>query len=481
MLSRLEGSRLARRSHAVALALFVTASASAPVEAGVGSDMTQFFDDMGAAANVTGATAYQGQSAGYYTLGSAWARFPQKTVTPANLQLPKVTAGCGGIDIFTGSFSFINTDEFVAMLKATANNALGFAFQLAIESISPQIGGVINKMQDIANKVNQFNIGSCEAAAAAVGSLWPRIDKAEDRICQAIGTSAGRFSDWAKSRRGCGNGGERASTINSNTDPAMEAQKPTNKNYAWDMINNSPLAGESQEMRELIMNLVGTVVVKSRDTDNAPVVINHIGPGDAAMLDALLDGDKSITIQGCSDSDKCLTLTRKTIPALGSNGLKPKITAMILDMTARVRADQALTPGQRALLGISSIPLYKIIAVNEASGFSVGLNEMSNLGELVAVDTLDSIMQHTLEIAISGNSGNVSQADEAILSDFRSQTNDARRNLGTRLSRLQDRVNLTFQVVDRAMMIESTLQNKLAPGMSAALNFSRGLSAQGMR
>src|SRR3546814_18820831 len=93
--------------------------------------------------------------------------------------------------------------EFVANLKAIANNAIGFAFKLAIDSISPQIGGVIDQMQDIANKVNQFNMQSCEAAAAAVGAVWPKVDAAEDRICQSIGTSAGRFSDWAKSRRGC--------------------------------------------------------------------------------------------------------------------------------------------------------------------------------------------------------------------------------------------------------------------------------------
>ena len=32
----------------------------------------------GAQANVTGPSAYQGQSAGYYSGGAMWARFPQK-------------------------------------------------------------------------------------------------------------------------------------------------------------------------------------------------------------------------------------------------------------------------------------------------------------------------------------------------------------------------------------------------------------------
>ena len=33
------------------------------------------------------------------------------------------------------------------MLKATANNAIGFAFQLAIDAICPQISGVIKDMR----------------------------------------------------------------------------------------------------------------------------------------------------------------------------------------------------------------------------------------------------------------------------------------------------------------------------------------------
>ena len=74
---------------------------------------------MGAAANVTGPSAFEGQSAGYYSLGNVWTRFPQKTTNIANLQLPRARAGCGGIDIFAGSFSFINASEMVALLPGS--------------------------------------------------------------------------------------------------------------------------------------------------------------------------------------------------------------------------------------------------------------------------------------------------------------------------------------------------------------------------
>ena len=83
--------------------------------ADVAGEMNSFFNDAGGAANVTGPSAYQGQSAGYYSLGNVWTRFPQKSVAPFNLQLPSARAGCGGIDLFSGSFSFINASEIVAV------------------------------------------------------------------------------------------------------------------------------------------------------------------------------------------------------------------------------------------------------------------------------------------------------------------------------------------------------------------------------
>src|SRR3546814_12623483 len=70
----------------IGIGVIALSVAAAPAQAGVGDEMSEFFNDMGASANATGATAYQGQSAGYYSLGSVWARFPQKSVYPANIQ-----------------------------------------------------------------------------------------------------------------------------------------------------------------------------------------------------------------------------------------------------------------------------------------------------------------------------------------------------------------------------------------------------------
>src|SRR3546814_6867160 len=99
------------------LAATANLAVAGTARADVGAEMNRFFSDAGGAANVTGPSAYEGQSAGYYSLGNVWTRFPQKSVQPFNLQLPSARAGCGGIDLFSGSFSF-RSEEHTSELQS---------------------------------------------------------------------------------------------------------------------------------------------------------------------------------------------------------------------------------------------------------------------------------------------------------------------------------------------------------------------------
>jgi thymidylate kinase len=100
----------------------------------VGDSMGDFWNDIGGTySNSTEAGGYQLQGAGYYTGGNFTARTKVVSVNPVTIVPPGIRAGCGGIDVYTGAFSHINTDQFVALMKAIPSNALGFAFQIALE------------------------------------------------------------------------------------------------------------------------------------------------------------------------------------------------------------------------------------------------------------------------------------------------------------------------------------------------------------
>ena len=383
-------ARLLKRAGVALSALAAACMVATPVSAQVGSELNDFFNDMGASANATGPTAYQGQSAGYYSGGNIWTRFPQKSVNPVNLQLPSIKAGCGGIDVFSGSFSFVNSDEIIAMLKATANNALGFAFQLAIKSISPQIASTIEEISQKAQQMNQFNMNSCETAQNLVSGLWGKSDRMSSEICKSIGNSQGLFSDWAKGRHECGTGGQRESTIAANSDPAIPAES---YNFTWDMLKQS-YPSFSTEFREYLMTFVGTVIFYQDGDASGKRGFQFVGQGDRALLTALLDGTSSVTMLKCDTSEKCLNPTTQTMSISSAQALKPRVRAMIESMNGKVRTNAALSTDEIGLLGATTIPLYKIISVNAAATLGgMTSNDMNDLAEVVAMDRHDVVQK----------------------------------------------------------------------------------------
>ena len=73
------------------------------------------------------------------------------------------------------------------------NNSMGYAFNLALESTTPEIANVMKYINTIANTINNANINSCETAAGLVGTVWPKTHEAQQQVCEDIGNSKGLF------------------------------------------------------------------------------------------------------------------------------------------------------------------------------------------------------------------------------------------------------------------------------------------------
>lgn len=88
-----------------------------------------------------------------------------------SLQLPRIKAGCGGWDIFGGSFSFISSEQVVAMLRSIAASAIGYAFKLALQQISDDISNTLEGFWKDLSFTNFMGKSSCELGSALVDSL----------------------------------------------------------------------------------------------------------------------------------------------------------------------------------------------------------------------------------------------------------------------------------------------------------------------
>ena len=157
--------------------------------------MQQLFDGVNANGNVTGPSVIQGQTMNVYSGGALFMRSPQRTYNLASVTPPSLTAGCGGIDTYLGSFGHINSAQFVAMLKNIGSNALGYGFKLAITNLCPTCANVTEALQATANFVNQAQVNSCEAAKGVVNASLPDAwTKETVNTAKVFGVDSGQFA-----------------------------------------------------------------------------------------------------------------------------------------------------------------------------------------------------------------------------------------------------------------------------------------------
>src|ERR1700720_1498491 len=132
------------------------------------TEVDSMFNNLGAIGNYTAPGAFRGQTYNTYTGGSIFLRSTNKVYQLATIQFPYVKAGCGGIDVFGGSFSHLSAAEFKNMLKSITASLPGVAFQLALSSVSPLLGQKVEWMKNLETFINNARLNSCETAQALV-------------------------------------------------------------------------------------------------------------------------------------------------------------------------------------------------------------------------------------------------------------------------------------------------------------------------
>ena len=465
----------------VLFSLWVILLAPMMSHADVRSEMENFWN--GAAVNTTGPTAFDGQASGHWTLGNLYLRAPVRSQPIATVSLPSFRAGCGGIDAFAGSFSFINSDQLVAFGRAIAQNAAGFAFELALETISPVIAETMSKLRALAQWVNGQNLNSCETAQALVGAVWSKNDRASASICAAIGTSQGIFSDYAAARHGCGADGQRNSTLASATGE-MREQVPVNVNYAWRAVRASPFLASDTALAEFAMSVTGTLIVTAptSDSDTSGPRIRILEPLalDRRVTEVLMEGGGNLPVYRCDTTADCLNPTHGTAAIPADRGFRGRVAELLRDLAQAVRTDTAPPPDALGLVNLTTIPVYRVINAAAAYRGAVIENEIDVLSEAVALDLLQ-VWISDLHRTVEERAGTLDIADGEQLERWREGLRANRVALARHRNEGLARFNTALAVVEKLRLIETELAGALSADLRAALGFARGGAGAGAR
>jgi len=445
-----------------------------PTHADVLSEMAAFWQ--GAAVNTTGPTAFDGQASGHWTLGNLYVRAPVRTETLATVSLPSFRAGCGGIDAFAGAFSFIDSDQLVAFGRAVAQNAAGFAFELALETLSPVIAETMAKLRALAQWANHQNVNSCETAQALVGAAWARNDRASSAICAAIGTSQGLFADYAAARHGCGADGQRHSTLAAASGP-LAAQVPINVNYAWRAAMDAAFLAADTALAELAMSVSGTVIVTAptSDADTAGPRIRVLEPLalDRRLVEVLMEGGGNLPVYTCDEPVRCLNPTWGSVAIPADRGCRPRVADRLRRLVEAVRTDTAPPADALGLVNLTTLPVYRVVNAAAAYRGAVVDQEVDALAEAVALDLLQ-VWLSDLHRAIEAKAGALDIADADRLERWRTGLRASRAALSRHRHAGLERLNTALSVIEKLRLVETELAGALSADLRAALAFARG-------
>jgi len=119
----------------------------------------------------SGSGTFKAQQRGFYSAGSFMARRQMTSDYLVSASPPRVSIGCGGIDLFGGAFTFLDAEYLVAKLQRVLQAAPAMAFQIAMqEYCKPCVSGM-EALESITNQINQLQMNDCQSARGLATAL----------------------------------------------------------------------------------------------------------------------------------------------------------------------------------------------------------------------------------------------------------------------------------------------------------------------
>ncbi len=317
---------------------------------GLASQMTRMFDTM---LNYTNPTAHLGQRRGVITGGSLAARNRIASESLWHFVPPSFSAGCGGIDLFAGSFSFISADQFQNLLRAVAANAAGYAFEVALGAMCKECLETMETLQKKIQALNQGFANSCQLAKGLVNDAADAFDMKHKDNTSLLGMVKG-LGDVFETRSNA-TGSDPIEQASANL--PNEERERLEGNLVWRALKRHNAAGwflgGDDTLLEAMMSLTGTVIVGP--PENAPdgEGKNHaitVVPGNLLKVADVMNGSRWKEDAGEGVSRWTHTFRLYQCDDRGENGcLAPRVTEdTISGMVQRVKD---VLIGERSVAG----------------------------------------------------------------------------------------------------------------------------------
>lgn len=286
--------------------------------------------------NVTAPDVVSNQFRGTISGGGMYVRSPISSIQVMSIDPPRLSVGCGGIDLYLGSFSFITADKLTQFIRNVAQNAAPLAFKMALDASFPQLGGVLDKFQNMAQMMNDSQRNSCQLAHGLMdGAKNPeevmgRLNKTVSDGLKTVKGWATDFTDAITSDQANPSIGMKQAVAAKNPDGTQVISRTGN--VTWNALNVRKNSGfifaitdEKGMAQQVLMSLIGTEVNQGGTSDTDEPVhkpfISRLRLKSLFRPQPGVTGVNEIPIWSCQgDIADCLYPTEGTFQTTGIEG-----------------------------------------------------------------------------------------------------------------------------------------------------------------
>lgn len=301
-----------------------------------------WFSDLTSGIQTNSPAAWEGQKRGYFTGGGFSLRTQTSREPLLNIQAPRISAGCGGIDVFWGAFSYLNPEYLIQAFQNIMSAAPAYAFKLALQQLCDPCDDVMSALQQMAQAINNIALDECGSAQALV-------NLGGDAIASMLGmdsqTSSSAFGNWVS---------DKANKLSSGFQKFNdEVRKLQNWQFCGGFANH-----DDYDRCARFINIEGSLWEKAKDTDRTAT--NK--PDEAFFrLARALFGEMVITAGQPGDKDNKSTTMYKVeyhapCPTTTANLV---IRNMLGNLVAKPGSERATTPNSSTPSGEQSGALVK--------------------------------------------------------------------------------------------------------------------------
>ncbi|WIW89934.1 conjugal transfer protein TraH [Sphingobium sp. V4] len=367
-------SRFLSRLSVSLIAVVTACGATAPAHAQSWAE--SWFDNV----TYTSPGSFEDQTRGYLTAGGMSGRVDVHNDYLMSLSLPKVKAGCGGIDMFLGGMSFLDPDYLVQKLESILQAAPAVAFQYLLETLDEKMGNIISKMEAATNFLNSIQVNDCRLANRMV-----QIAKGDDNMSGIIEEMTGYRSvkqGFAKSYQ------QSREKIQANNNNPTEDLKDALENCpaeVTDIFRTGSLLAHAAsrvgagDWAEVMRARVGDVYMRWDPNDKVPLfsAIPACPRQDTESPDDFLSGrvqrralNIPATAADCSND--------------GGKGALELARTRMDSIATKIRTRAALTAEERQFVAnVSTLPVYRMLEWGVRQG--VAGSVIGDTDELVAL------------------------------------------------------------------------------------------------